>query len=227
MGLQIIQEKEPARAMSVMAQRITASLQNGKVLWLVCGGSNIEFSVMAMNEIREAGADLRNLTVALTDERFGSVGHRDSNWQQLMDTGFNIENITTIPVLIDKSLEETIVEYTKKLEKIFDDDALVIAQLGIGTDGHIAGILPETMEVSDREMVRSFEASPYTRITLTLSVLAKIPVAYAFVFGPAKKEIITRLQNEIVPPSQMPAQIMKQIPEAYLYTDQILKNASS
>jgi len=53
------------------------------VLWLVPGGSNIPIAVEAMDMIRKemSGLSLKYLTITLSDERYGSVGHKDSNWK--------------------------------------------------------------------------------------------------------------------------------------------------
>lgn len=206
-----------------MAQKIVESLRKGKVLWLICGGSNVPLSAEAMDAVRAAVSadELRNLTVGMTDERYGPLGHADSNWKQLEDVGFNIEGVTAIPVLTGKPLEETVSEYAQKLEDALQEEPLVIAQFGIGADGHIAGMLPHSPAVSSTDTIYAYEAAPFTRITITQPVFKKISVAYAIVFGESKKAAIDRLKNEDLPVEEMPCQLLKQIPEAYFYTDQL------
>lgn len=221
--MQFIQVDDPSKAAHALAEKIGGLFEKGCVLWFVCGGSNIPLSVEAMKRIRELvpQTDLRNLTVALTDERYGPIDHADSNWKQLIDARFDIEGVSSIPVLVGKSLEETVSSYTIKLEEALSRNPVVVAQFGIGGDGHIAGVLPHTIGVSDTRMVCAYEATPYERITLTLRAFDNISVAFAFVFGSSKRHVVAQLKDEAVPLADMPSQILKQVPETYLYSDQL------
>ena len=94
-----------------LSDRLIAELkQDKKVLWLICGGSNIAPAVEIMKKIRAnvSPDQLTNLTVSQTDERYGPVGHPDSNWKQMQDAGFDFEGIKTLPVLRGLLLEETV-----------------------------------------------------------------------------------------------------------------------
>ncbi len=230
--MQFIQAKTPDKGVEEMAGRIIAALLGGKrVLWLVCGGSNITSAVAAMdiilNEVNDK--DLKNLTVGQTDERYGPVGHEDSNWKQLADSGFPFEEVQSVPILIDRPLRETVEAYESKIGALMgavaDDDegrgGLIIAQFGIGSDSHIAGILPRSPAVTDRHLVCGYVAEPYTRITLTPVALARVQVAYAFAFGESKATAIRRLKNEELTLEEQPCQLLKTLPEAFLYSDAI------
>jgi 6-phosphogluconolactonase/glucosamine-6-phosphate isomerase/deaminase len=218
-----IRSDNAAEAVEELAAKLAGSLLGGRVLWLVCGGSNIPYSVAVMNILRaRVGAEeLQNLTIALTDERYGPVSHPDSNWWQLIDAGFSFAGTNAIPVLMGAPLAETVSAYALKLEEAFETHPMIIAQFGIGSDGHIAGILPHSPAVSDSRLVSAYKAGPYTRITLTLRAFEPILIGYALVFGDAKREVIERLCDETLPLKDMPSQILKQLPEAYLYSDQL------
>ena len=56
---------------------------------------------------------------------------------------------------------------------------------------------------------------------MTLKTIRNINIAYTFAFGESKKEIVDKLKNEGIYLEQMPAQILKEIEESYLYSDQI------
>jgi 6-phosphogluconolactonase/glucosamine-6-phosphate isomerase/deaminase len=220
--MQFIPAESPEPVPLILSKRILQSLSEGKVLWLVCGGSNIPLSVAAMKEIRAAASPetLQNLTIALTDERYGPVDYADSNWKQLIDMGFPIEGIHTIPILVGKSIEETVAVYTASLEEAFSQNPVVIAQFGIGANGHIAGVMPHSVGVTDEHTICAYTAAPYERITLTLPAFKHISVAYAFIFGASKREVVAQLKNEDISLADMPSQILKEIPESYLYSDQ-------
>lgn len=224
--LKFIHAKDHEEGSDLMAGRICDTLNAGKkVLWLVCGGSNIPISVEVMDSIRQTIApdQLGSLTVAFTDERYGPVGHPDSNAKQLIDLGFKTEGISYIPILHGEPLEATArsygVELNLEIAKIRKSGGVIIGQFGMGTDGHIAGIQPHTPAVVSTDPVCGYEWKPYTRVTITPPILLKIDVAYAFVFGESKREAVTNLETKDLLIDQEPAQILKQLPEAYLFSD--------
>ncbi len=207
---------------AALAHRLKMSLAAGEhVLWLVSGGSNIATSVAVMAELqRDLPAALPRLTVMLTDERFGPVGHADSNWQQLIETGFNFEKVLAIPVLLGSPLEVTVEKYAEEVAKNFSAADVVIAQFGIGADGHIGGVLPHSPATESSALVAGYEAGPFTRITLTPVALGRVDIAFALAFGESKKVALANLQNHDASLTAEPCQILKQLPEAYLFTDQ-------
>lgn len=212
-----------------MATRISDALNAGrKVLWLVCGGSNISVAAKAMERIRirTAGESISLLTVGLTDERYGPVGHKDSNWQQFVDANVNLSKVSLMPVLIGKSLEATVEEYSRsfemKVKNLRTSGGIVVAMFGIGADGHIAGILPHTEAAESTHLVAGYTAGPYIRVTLTFKALELVDTAYAFVFSggsTTKESMMKQLVDEELDLEDQPAQILKKLAEATLYTD--------
>lgn len=220
--INFVHSKSPATGAEALTQKLVSELKAGKkVLWLICGGSNIPTAVDVMNSLQQilSKSEIGNLTVMQTDERYGPVGHSDSNWQQLLDLNLNIIGVKTFPILRNLSLQETVQEFGKVAESAFAGAGVIVGQFGLGPDGHIAGILPHTPAVSDKAVVSGYEATPFTRITLTFDMLRKISVAYVFAFGESKKKAIDNLKNKDLSLDDEPAQILKQMPEVYLYSD--------
>jgi 6-phosphogluconolactonase/glucosamine-6-phosphate isomerase/deaminase len=205
-----------------LAHRLIKELSNGKrVLWLVSGGSNTRATCKIMDLVQDGLC--RNLTIAPADERFGPEGHSDSNWTQLLQAGLDTKQASVVKVLEGgDSLSSTVNRYQESMKAAFDDNDLVIAQLGIGADGHTAGILPGSPAAYEtEELVTSYKSEPFTRLTLTFPALRRINVAYAFAFGESKLEALTGLKQASQPLQEQPAQILNELPEAYLYNDQI------
>jgi hypothetical protein len=48
-----------------------------------------------------------------------------------------------------------------------------------------------------------------------------LTAAYVFAFGDAKREALQQLRDESLSLDDQPAQIIKQLPEAYVYSDQL------
>src|ERR1035438_6742188 len=115
-----------------------------RVLWLVSGGSN---ATVARQVRRVLPANrLKNLKVALVDERYGKPGHGDSNFTKLRRVGFDFTNVNFKPVLTRENLsfELTVKNYEKHVRQLFEASDIIIGQFGIGADGHTAGILPHS-----------------------------------------------------------------------------------
>ncbi len=206
-----------------LADRLLKELSdegNQRVLWLVTGGSNIKLSVAIMDQLPEELT--KKLAVGLTDERFGPTGHPDSNLQQLFSAGFKPKQATVVPVLTPGlPLDATKERYEELIHTTFDAADVVIAQFGIGPDGHIAGVLPDTPGVASKDLVVAYETPTFNRISLTLEAIKRIPIAYAFSFGEERHDALDKLCNKDIPLSDEPSQILKQVGESYVYNDQV------
>jgi len=212
---------DAATGIRELSTHLTQLLTEEKhTLWLVPGGSNIPFVIQAMIDIPEELT--KGLTIMLTDERHGPIGHPDSNAQKLQVAGFNPKRAKFIPVLTGDSLQETAQKYDATAGRVFHETDVAVGQFGIGADGHIAGILPRSPGTSALgELAVGYEANDHIRLTLTFPALRYIETAYAFVYGDTKREALQRLHDEDIALADQPAQILKAIPEAYVYNDQI------
>ncbi len=221
--MQIIHTKDKKEGISSLGNTIGNALKEGRnVLWVLSGGSNISIAVEVMNMLQNfvAKKDLERLTITLSDERYDDLGHKDSNWQQLIDAGLNISNINTIPVLLGLDFEKTKDDFSVKVKKAYNKADIIIGQLGIGTDGHIAGILPSSRGIDDTSVAVAYEANDYKRITLTLKMIKKISVVFLFAFGESKKSIIRGLTSRSdLATNEMPAQILKKMKDVRVYCD--------
>ena len=205
-----------------LTERLARELKDGKrVLWLLSGGSNIKASVVAMDNL--AGSLTDKLDLMLADERYGEPGHADSNWQQLIDAKFRVRQATVWPVLEPANgFIETARRYDETARQAFSRADVVIAQLGIGADGHLAGVLPDSVSAREKDAwVVGYDCPTYRRLTLTLPVIAKVDAAYVFAFGDAKQGTLRRLRDKQVPAVKQPSQVLKKVHEAYIYNDQI------
>jgi 6-phosphogluconolactonase/glucosamine-6-phosphate isomerase/deaminase len=219
--MRFVKTSNAERGVRELSKRLTTALkENKRVLWLVPGGSNIPLSVQIMQTLPEE--DTKNLAIFLTDERYGEVGHIHSNEKQLMDSGFRQKQGIFIPVLAPGfSLQETQERYEQAAKRAFENAEVIIAQFGIGADGHIAGILPHSAAVEADNWVAAYETHEHTRVTLTFPALRQVSAAYAFVFGEEKKSALEQLRDEDLPLADEPSQILKKLPEAYVYNDQV------
>lgn len=222
--MKFIHAENPTEGIGMLAENLGSALLAGKkVLWLIAGGSNVPIAVEVRKKVREMMSVDKSrsldLMVTLTDERFGLVGHPDSNWRQLAEAGFDFENVQKIPVLNGLEVEETARVWGKEVEKLFNLCEVVVGQFGLGSDGHIAGVLPDSEAVKSLETVAVTRSKTFTRVTLTLKTVKTISQAYVFAFGESKKEMLQILRDRNVGPEEQPAQILKEMEEVYLFSD--------
>src|SRR4051812_42556711 len=106
--------EDPQAAADFVAEIIAAKLDSGEhVLWFATGGSSIVVASLAAKIIKEHRH--KNLTVMMTDERYGPVGYKDSNWQQLMEKGFELPDAKLIPILTGDSRDITAERFNQLL----------------------------------------------------------------------------------------------------------------
>ena len=188
---------------------------NKKVLFFVAGGSSVPVAVKVANILKNKSCV--NLTVMLTDERYGAINHTDSNWHQLIEQGFGIREANLIPVLAEDSHEVTIEKFNKALEKELKAD-YKIGLFGVGKDGHTAGIFPDSVALSCRDFACGYDVSQFFRITITEKVIEKLDEAIIFTQGKEKLKVIKSLKKNIDVKKQ-PAQMLKKVPLLTIFTD--------
>lgn len=221
-GLQFIYEPNSAVASMQLAERLQHELEAGKqVLWVVSGGSNIGLSARIMQYLENiAIKHLDQLHCILSDERYGVPGHVDSNWQQFKNVGFMIPGLDFPPVLMpDITMDDTCQLYSETVIKAMDASDVIVAQLGLGGDGHIAGILPHSAAITDEKPIVGYDAGTYQRITMTPPLLRRVDAAYSYAYGETKHRALARLRDENIGLGDQPAQILKQLPEAFVFSD--------
>ncbi len=218
--MELVKIHDASEGIARLQQRLITELQAGhRVLWLIPGGSNIPFAVEIMDAIDESLT--KNLLITLTDERYGDYGHDDSNWQQLLDVDFDPKLATVVTVLGQRksTLEHTTQQFSRRLSELFKQADVVVGQFGMGADGHIAGILPQTVAAHSKALCIGYETDRFARITMGFSAIRHCDVAYVFAFGREKRAALTALTTE-QPLATQPAQVLKDLSESYVFNDQ-------
>ncbi|MCA9325840.1 6-phosphogluconolactonase [Candidatus Saccharibacteria bacterium] len=212
---------DPTTAMAELHSKLSAALaEHDNVLWLVSGGSNVKPSKHVLDQT--SSEDRQKLTIALVDERFGSVGHAESNFQKFQASDFTPEPATFIPVLHEGwDLATTTTAYNRVLEELIGKAGAVICQLGIGNDCHTAGILPHAPVINSRQVVDSYQGPEFPRITLTFTGLKRLEGAMVFAFGTDKLGALTQLRDTNTDQSTQPCQILKDLADVTIYNDSL------
>lgn len=204
-----------------LADALTSALMaHERVIWLVPGGSNIDISVEASRLLDDELT--RKLVIMQTDERFVTLDSADCNWRQLQDAGFEAKQAAAFPILAEgETRDETVNRYNETVLREFIAADYIVGQFGVGADGHIAGIKPQSPASTSDSLVSGYQSEDFERVTLTFPALQQVDEAFAFVFGDAKRPILEKLQGDIPSLAEFPAGLLRTTPISKVYNDQI------
>jgi 6-phosphogluconolactonase len=143
---------------------------------------------------------LKSGSVGLIDERYGEKNHKHSNELMIKGTGiieyFENMNIRFYPILEEKEIADTARDYDEALRFVLKYFPKSVGILGVGADGHTAGIptnpeIVRKMEEDQSALVDFYELEKYgQRITLNFHGLAMLDLIIVLVLGQEKREIL-------------------------------------
>lgn len=212
---------DSAAAVRGISERLLEILhRHRRVVWIITGGSSIPQLCQVMAAVPEELSG--RLAILLSDERYGPPGHADSNMQQYLAAGFTPKQATLVPVLRDAlDMKETAAIYNQAVATALSAADYRFATLGMGPDGHVAGILPESEAVNAGTLVTAYSAEKFERITLTFEALRQMDECMLLVFGEPKLQALKNLRDKQLPLTAQPAQIVKKISHCTVWNDQI------
>ena len=235
--MEIIRCVSADEAKKKLAERISSELvacQEDSVpaLLLFSGGSAL--GILDLLDAKCAGSFL---TIAPVDERCDPSGH-DSNFGALVESDFFRRAVSTGVGLIDTRVKsgqgrdaladafgQELARWRKRHPK-----GRVIAILGMGPDGHTAGIFPmddgrEFSRLFEGErMVVGYRAPEYAtcpdRVTVTLSFLCReVESICVFFSGEEKRAVWKRVLGNTAPMSALPAIAFHTLSSVEIFTD--------
>lgn len=204
------------------------------VLLLLAGGSSFQMYNFVDPEVLG-----KNITIACTDDRFVH-DLENNNFAHLQTTSFYHEATTrdTWAISSEPLPGETFEEFRARFERGIHlwinqfPNGVVIAVLGIGPDGHIAGIIPDVL--SDEAFAREYLGTTLVgkmnarsknqfpeRISITCSFMKKyITHALVFCTGESKRDVLARALASNGATNTLPAGVITELADVILVTDQ-------
>ena len=175
--------------------------------------------------------------VLMVDERFGEKLHRHSNELMIQGTGllkyFESRNVRFYPILADEQeIKDTALQYDETLRFLLKFFPKTVGLLGLGDDGHTAGIpaIPSIAKriLEDQSSLVTYyedESGVYgARITMTFLALSQLDLILILVLGQEKREAL-KLMFDSGPIEEIPARFYLK-PEiagkTILVTDQVV-----
>ncbi len=205
-----------------------------KTLFLLSGGSAVNLYKDITKFIDESDLDFSFLAFAQIDERFQPEIEEVINAYQIEKTGLwkacDKKRIPYYFISQSGSLQKSAEEYNNILEKLFQEYTYKIAILGLGEDGHTAGLLPGFQKLWDIDkLVVGYENEGEfkRRISMTPQALKQMDQAIVVVSGEKKKGmlryIVNKMNNPIFSHSEeinhIPVAILSKIPKVDLFSD--------
>ena len=205
-------------AADTLTATLRQRLKNGeRVLWLLSGGSSLDIATKVSQNL--ADLELSKLSVSLTDERYGPIGHSDENWQMLLDHGLNLPGADLYRPLNGLDRKHAAIDFNDWLSNKLANSDYRIGIFGMGSDGHTSGIKPGSPAVESSDLVTEFTGDDFERITTTPAAISQLDEAVVQISGQNKAEQLNRLLDKDLAISVQPAQALKTIPLVNIYTD--------
>lgn len=223
----------PAVTAGEELSEILEHYQDKPTLLLLSGGSALSI----LDHISETALGSQ-LAITTLDERF-STDPDVNNFTQIKATAFYRRAKDQGVSMIDTSVTETdtLKEAGRRFETELRDwrrenpDGIIIATMGVGIDGHTAGIFPNAYSefFSGDSWVVAYEVpksvNPHTkRITVTSRfLLEQVAHAVGFIVGDEKKSVLENLQKDSCAHREIPACVMREMKSVTVITNQVGK----
>ena len=180
------------RIVEALARRLDGQ---GEASVVVSGGSS---PAGVFRELAKKPLPWSRVCVIPSDERWVAPDHEDSNEKLVRDTLLTGEaqGARLLPLYREGvTLEERCGELNEEL--LLAPFPFACALLGMGEDGHFASLFPdadnleEGLDVDSRKLCLPVHtaASPYPRLSLTLSALSRGDEIFLLIFGERKREV--------------------------------------
>ena len=218
-----------------IGDRVTAIINehDGDVLCFLSGGSGMS----VVEHIQPIYKGECRTIFMMGDERVSRVPSAN-NYLQLTKryAGFRIlDHTIDTSIKPDERSSEFSVRMSTEIEKIISEtkNVKIISVLGIGTDGHIAGIFPlergafqDTYQHEQTYVPVRMKGLEFNfRASLTPSfILHKVSEIFVYAAGANKTDILYLLLGEDKSTHERPAELIKQHINAHVYTDQQIQN---
>ena len=193
-SLEILKKNNHIDCSNALLDLISSEINNYEDFSLGLSGGNtpkIFYELFA-----EKYKDYSNIYLWTVDERHVDIDNENSN-QRMINSIFSNSNLNIIEYPYEEDPGHSAKNYTATVfSKV---DKFNAAILGVGEDGHIASLFPDTtaLNADEKGFVQN-EVNILTkwRVTSTFELLKNVEHVYLLVTGDNKKEIIEEIGKE-------------------------------
>lgn len=227
--MNILTNTNPASTAAKQLDQVLAMCTDRPVLLMLSGGSAL--TILEQVDTLLLGP---HVTVTTLDERF-STDPDVNNFAQIAGTDFYQKAIAqgaqTISTAVETSM--TLTETGERFDNALHhwreshQDGVVIATMGVGTDGHTAGIFPHQsrLDLETTDWVVSYEVPSEVnlhtmRVTVTPVFLkTQVTQAVGLITGEGKRPVLEAIQSADCTVADTPACVMRDMSAVTIVTD--------
>ena len=193
-SLEILKGNNHIDCSNTLLDLISSEINNSENYSLgLSGGSTPKFFYELFAEKYK---DYSNIYLWTVDERHVNVNDEKSN-QRMINSIFSNSNLNIIEYSYEEDPGHSAKSYTNNVFKKVDKFNAAI--LGVGEDGHIASLFPDTTALNAKEkgfVQNEVNILTKWRVTCTFELLKDIEQVYLLVTGDNKREIIEKIGKE-------------------------------
>ena len=193
-SLEILKENNHIDCSNALLELISSEINNSENYSLGLSGGNTPKFFYEL--FAEKYKDYSNIYLWTVDERHVDINDKNSN-QRLINSIFSNSNLNIIEYTYEENPGLSAKNYTTKVfSKVNKFNAAI---LGVGEDGHIASLFPDTIALNaDEKGFVHNEVNILTRwrVTSTFELLKNVEHVYLLVTGDNKKDIVEKIGKE-------------------------------
>ena len=168
-----------------------------RLSFVLTGGSS---PINLYKKLAKSNIDWSNIDLFWGDERFVSNKSKNSNFKMANDlfikkVKINKRNLFYINTKT-KDMNQSSLEYQNKIKKYFKNKKIRfdICLLGMGNDGHVASIFPNTKILKKKSIVSPVNRGDFKRITIGLKVINNSKKIFLWLSKKSKTLTFKKLQ---------------------------------
>ena len=172
--------------------------QNKRLSFVLTGGKS---PIKLYRKLAQINIDWNIIDFFWGDERYVSHQSKNSNFKLAYNEfirKIKIDKKNVFPIKTNKSISKCSDEYSKKIKKYFKYKKINFdyCLLGMGKDGHVASIFPNSENLYDKFIAKPVIRRDFKRITLSLNVINNSKKILLWLNNKSKSEIYFKIKKE-------------------------------
>lgn len=236
MALEILNPSAPLESkFSVAVERIFQVLNqqpsSAPLVVALCGGRSVVGILQALlsESTNQPPELLKRIHFFMVDERITPLTHPDSNFgglaKQLFDSLVEQGKITRDqlhPLYISAhDADSACADYTRELQAF--GGVFTVVVLGMGEDGHVAGLFPNhsALSFSGAGFIPFFDSPkpPAARVTASRDLVTGAQLGVLLALGEGKRAAWNDFNNSAIPVERCPAKLVASMPQCVVVSD--------
>lgn len=219
------------KAASKIFEVLAKQPQSSPLVIALCGGRSVVglLNAMKAESVSQPTELLKRLHFFMVDERIVPLSDPDSNFgglkkqlfDQLISEGFIGEDQLHPLEICKESAVADCERYLAELKNF--GGAFTIVVVGMGEDGHIAGLFPNhsSLKITEARFIDFYDSPkpPAARVTASAALIKGASLSVLLALGEAKREAWNRFKSNVVAVDDCPAKLAESAGECIVVTD--------